>query len=120
MRYFSGEAQDQPAKYAKAVNNSRFLSGLARHFSSATSLPRRHETCPVQLNLSCFFAIMRIAKFHFFLFSSSLGAESKEQFLEEYARKNPELHNQMRGSTSFNFEGEPTQQPPEDRQKGDV
>merc|ERR1712037_989929 len=65
-------------------------------------------------------AIMRIAKFHFFLFSSSLGAESKEQFLEEYARKNPELHNQMRGSTSFNFEGEPTQQPPEDRQKGDV
>jgi len=66
---------------------------------------------------------MRVAKLSVFLISSSFAAESKKELLEEYARKNPELHNQMRGSTAFNvfnFEGEPTQQPPDDREKGDV
>jgi hypothetical protein len=66
---------------------------------------------------------MRIAKLPIIFYSSALAAESKKELLEEYARKNPELHNQMRGSTAFNvfnFEGEPTEQPPDDRKKGDV
>lgn len=66
---------------------------------------------------------MRAKNFSIFLLAKVIAAETKEELLEEYKRKNPELHNQMRGSTGFNvfnFDGEPTEQPPKNREKGEV